>query len=395
MDTKLKVLFHVPNISILRQSVAKLRICSLKRRMLPESIISEAEASFAYKERISAECVSRSKARFLKTEPLISGIIRERYSDLSQAEQERIRTDMTFCFFAYGFQPDEYLFFGLKDKHMPERQTYVSDVERTIYFMQMNDICEGEVFLDKSKTYRVFKEFYKRDAVLIDQHSSYSSFEQFVDAHPVFVRKRVDLSKGDGVELIDTLQEKLTKRELFESLRASNVYQLEELIQQSAVMQALNKSSVNTIRCNAFVTHHGVEVPFTFLKVGRAGSFVDNGGKGGILIGVDEKTGVLNTDGMDEHGNVFTEHPESHIPFKGYQLPNWQQMLQLCNEITPRVKGIHAIGWDLAHTDQGWVIVEGNLFSQFIGPQITKERGLKTEFLEIMKDMDLITDYNP
>ena len=73
-----------------------------------------------------------------------------------------------------------------------------------------------------------------------------------------------------------------------------------------------------------------------------------------------------------------------------YFLPDWEDALQLCNEITPKVTGVQAIGWDLAHTAQGWVIVEGNLFSQFVGPQITREQGLKKEWLAVMEDMELL-----
>lgn len=182
----------------------------------------------------------------------------------------------------------------------------------------------------------------------------------------------------------------ISLNQYFEQLKSTDLFQLEEKIQQSDIMASLNASSVNTIRCNAFVTRHGVKVPFAFLKVGRAGSFVDNGGKGGILVGIDEKTGVLNTDGRDEYGNRYVTHPDSNIRFQDFRLPDWEDALQLCNEITPKVTGVQAIGWDLAHTAQGWVIVEGNLFSQFVGPQITREQGLKKEWLAVMEDMELL-----
>lgn len=390
MDTKLKILFHCPNVPFLRKAVSRMRIKRLESRQLPESAIAECEGDLSKKKKCVREYIERNDARYVKVKPAIDQIIQAHYGDLTAEEAASVREDMVFCFLAYGFQPDEYYFFHLKDKPMEERQTYVSDIDRNIYFMRMNDICEGEVFLDKSRTYRFYRKYYKRDAITIDHHCGFDDFKAFVDAHPVFVKKRVDLSKGDGVELIKIDEIKAPLKEYFDQLKASNVFQLEERIAQSARMCALNESSVNTIRCNAFVTRSGVRVPFTFLKVGRQGSFVDNGGKGGILVGIDEKTGVLNTRGMDEYGNVFDCHPESHTPFIGFQLPDWEGVLRLCAEITPMVKGIQAIGWDLAHTDEGWVIVEGNLFSQFVGPQITREQGLKQEWLSVMQDMKLL-----
>ena len=50
------------------------------------------------------------------------------------------------------------------------------------------------------------------------------------------------------------------------------------------------------------------------------------------------------------------------------------------------------IGWDLAHTDNGWVIVEGNHFGQFVGPQSTRGCGIKDEVLALMSDMNLMAE---
>ncbi len=389
MDIKLKILFHCPNIKILRKGISQIRIHCLESRLLPDSVILNVEEDKERKSKMVGKYLKKNKARFLKVKPMMESILKEHYAELSQGEQKHIFEDMVFCFFAYGFQPDEYFFYELKDKSVAERKSYVSDVERTICFMQMNDICEGEVFLNKSKTYQFYQKYYKRNAIVINRYCHYSDFESFIQEYPIFVKKRVDLSKGDGVELVDIREVGMSAKEYFDQLRTSNIYQLEEKINQSKTMLSLNESSVNTIRCNAFVTRHGVKVPFAFLKVGKRGSFVDNGGAGGIFVGIDEKTGILNTDGADEYGNRFAVHPDSNVRFKGFRLPDWEGALQLCKEITPMIKGVQAIGWDLAYTDYGWVIVEGNLFSQFVGPQLTRRQGLKKEWLTVMEDMEI------
>lgn len=388
MDTKLKILFQCPNIRPLRKMVSRWRVHRLNGRILPSEVIIEAEGNNEIKHKLVKEYIDKDNERFRKAHPMMESIMDTHYRNFPNVTD--IYEDMVFCLLAYGFQPDEYLFFELKDKGVEERESYVSDIERIIYFMQMNDICEGETFLNKSKTYQLYKKYYKRDAIAINKRTQFSEFESFVKKHPIFVKKRVDLYKGDGVELVNSRNLNVSLNQYFEQLKSTDLFQLEEKIQQSDIMASLNASSVNTIRCNAFVTRHGVKVPFAFLKVGRAGSFVDNGGKGGILVGIDEKTGVLNTDGRDEYGNRYVTHPDSNIRFQDFRLPDWEDALQLCNEITPKVTGVQAIGWDLAHTAQGWVIVEGNLFSQFVGPQITREQGLKKEWLAVMEDMELL-----
>ena len=45
---------------------------------------------------------------------------------------------------------------------------------------------------------------------------------------------------------------------------------------------------------------------------------------------------------------------------------------------------VEYIGWDLAHTDNGWVVIEGNGGGQFIGPQIVWKRGFKNEIEKLI-----------
>ena len=62
-------------------------------------------------------------------------------------------------------------------------------------------------------------------------------------------------------------------------------------------------------------------------------------------------------------------------------------MSKKLSAMTPSVK---FVGWDFAHTDKGWVIIEGNGMSQLIGPQIVWERGVKSEMEQALSDMELL-----
>lgn len=126
------------------------------------------------------------------------------------------------------------------------------------------------------------------------------------------------------------------------------------------------------------------------MRVGRAGSFVDNGAARGILVGVDNKTGCLTTDGSDELGRCYTAHPDSGVVFKGFQLPEWDQLRKLCVELAERMSDVQYIGWDLAYSEHGWVLVEGNSRSEMMLPQIAFKRGIKKAVQSVMEDMDLM-----
>lgn len=308
-----------------------------------------------------------------------------RYKD--RADKEELKTDILFCRLAYGFLPSEYTGFDLENKTPEERKQFVSDLDTYAFGYTVNDITEMQSIWDKGDAYHRFKTYFKRDAVVVCRASDYEAYKAFVSKHPVFVLKKVFSSMGKGTELVDIREVGMSEREYFDKLVKSGKVLLEERVIQHAEMAKFNSSSVNTIRCMTFNTKHGVIVPYCFMRTGRKGSFVDNGGSGGLLIGVDTETGVLNTDAFDEYTSSYTEHPDSGVTFKGNQLPAWQDMIELCKSIAANVKDVNFLSFDMAYTDEGWVVIEVNEIGQLIGPQIVMRRGIKAEIESYLKEM--------
>lgn len=126
------------------------------------------------------------------------------------------------------------------------------------------------------------------------------------------------------------------------------------------------------------------------MRVGRNGSFVDNGGAGGILVGVNPKNGELFTDGYDEYRNIYKKHPDTQVEFKGNYIPSWNDLITLCKTQATKVDEIAYLSWDLAYTDSGWVVIEVNEVGQFIGPQIVMQKGIKKELINYYKSIELV-----
>lgn len=311
------------------------------------------------------------------------------YCTYNDEQKEKIRKDMLFCFFAYGFTPTEYFVFKLEHKSGTERRKFISNRLRMVYRCKMNNILQADLFNDKAKTYEFYKQYYHRDAIAISKQRDFLIFKQFVEKHPAFVKKAVYEAQGNGVALVDSETCDMTIETLFESIINTGKHILEERIVQTAELSAFNKSSVNTIRAITFHTKHGINVPYCTIRTGRPGAFVDNGGAGGIQACVNFQTGQISTDGFDESGNEYVSHPASGTVFKGYQLPDWQQLQLLLEKVALKVPLIRFIGWDLAHTKDGWTIVEGNENCYIIAQQMIKNTGMKREFEVLMDDMDL------
>lgn len=385
MSLKTLIRSYCPNIPFLRRSMSAAKVRSLKVIQLSEEQISKAENSEVEKARVVASLKERWSAQYDK----VVGMAQEHYSKADRILDDGELQDILFCFFAYGFNPDEYLSYGLKAANLEKRLSYISSRDTNIIVYSLNDIVDIDLFYDKWKTYERFAEYYQRSAMLIDKESDYAAFARFIQAHPKFVKKAVRLSKGQSVALVDATGVDDSSA-LFAELLEGGRTILEEPIVQSNLMSKLNETSVNTVRCITLKTNEGVEVLYTFLKVGRKGSFVDNGGAGGLLVGIDKETGMLITDARDEFANAYPSHPDHGYDFKGLKLPEWDGLMELTKSISAGISGISYIGWDFAHTEHGWVVVEGNGGSQLIGPQIVFQEGIKKHFLDIAESAEVV-----
>lgn len=292
---------------------------------------------------------------------------------------DQIVQDILFWNFAYGFSVNEYLCYDFFHKSEQERHTYISDREIVNFGYEVNDLDKMNLFSDKMLTYNMYKKYFKREAVCINNVKDYTLFQKFVRSHPRFVKKETKESCGRSVELIDINQDRSGEFELFQSLIAKGKTILEEPIIQNYKMGILNKSSVNTIRCITLAEKKEIKVAYCFAKIGREGEFVDNGAAGGILVGIDIDTGIFATDGIDEMGRKYKEHPDSGVEFNGFSVPEWQKMKKICIQLSAKIPEVKFIGWDMAYSEDGWVVVEGNSLSEAIGMQSTFARGIRRE----------------
>lgn len=98
----------------------------------------------------------------------------------------------------------------------------------------------------------------------------------------------------------------------------------------------------------------------------RSDSVVDNFHKGGIVSRVDIATGKLgpaSDAGTKQPCVWFDKHPTTGAMITGRQLPFWQETKDLLCRGHAAFPDRVTIGWDVAITDQGPVIVEGNVQS--------------------------------
>lgn len=103
------------------------------------------------------------------------------------------------------------------------------------------------------------------------------------------------------------------------------------------------------------------------LKTGKASSFpTDNWqrGKGGISAKIDIETGrvglALGYDSSSRTRRPFAFHPETGAAISGETVPGWPAIKQLMIQVAGRLPFPGIVGWDVALSPDGIVIVEGN-----------------------------------
>lgn len=380
-----------PKAMGIRRRLQAVKVKRVSRLRLSEEEIARCEKDPTLKGETIAPCLRRWKRQLRSVTHEMEDILANAPLYADRTDHEELRADMMFCYLAYGFLPSEYVCFELENKTPDERKEFVSDTDTKAFGYSVNDITVMQGLINKGRCYTDHAEYYGRDAVVIRSRKDYGDYRRFIRKHPVFVRKIVHSMCGSGVKLVDISKVGMTEREFFEKLLRTENCMLEEVVKQCGEMAAFNPSSVNTIRCITLKTDRGVIVPWCFMRTGRNGSFVDNGGAGGLVIGVDAGTGIIATSGFDEYNNEFVCHPDTSVKFAGSQIPKWKELLSICADAAAKMQDVNYLSWDLALTDHGWVVIEINEIGQLIGPQMTFKKGIKKELGQYRRHMSTFT----
>lgn len=161
----------------------------------------------------------------------------------------------------------------------------------------------------------------------------------------------IELYGGKNIKLRDIL--------------SSSPLLFESLIEQNAQMMSFNSTSVNTMRImTALYPDNKVGLIAAFLKIGRKGSDVDNAGSGGnVDCGIDIRSGKLYNpvqfNSWDDVVNI-SQHPDTGIQLSETFIKDWGKIIAQVKDFQARIPFLKVIGWDVALTDNGPVIVEIN-----------------------------------
>lgn len=307
-----------------------------------------------------------------------------------------IKLKMVYYRFAYEFMYEEFISYGFETKSRKECLEYISSYERIRLYNELYvDKNEWEIFADKSKTYKTFSNFFKRDIVLVNSLQDLPQFSEFINRNRKFIVKPIKENNGNGIYIVDLDKSKKNGIEEFKRCVSLGGVIVEEFIKQDDSLNEIYSGCVNTVRLITYYNQGQCTYIAGILRMGVGGSIIDNASKGGISAGIDLLTGRVRTFGHKEcYTGVFEAHPDSGVKIKGFQLPEWNKLLQIVEKLVTICPQKKYVGWDFAYGNKGWVLVEANGGPGVLAVQMSNEKGLRKVFAEtVFKDSKYFKEF--
>ena len=261
------------------------------------------------------------------------------------------------CVFRYGFGLTDYLNYKLYNKNSKERKQYVSTKTENKFYETVSPSAYKKRYTIKPDFLADFKDFTKRDFI-VPKEDNYNEFLEFLDKHEVFMSKPYDGLGGADVKK-EYPKRIENKDEYFNNAIKNRIF-LEELVKQHPDMNKLCEKSVNTMRIMTFNDHGKSRIIWMGLRVGNGINSIDNFHAKGMAVNIDINTGKLVGNAIDKDLNEYEEHPFTHVKFDGFQIPCFEEAKKMVLEASLRSDKILVVGWDVAISDKGPVIIEGN-----------------------------------
>lgn len=141
---------------------------------------------------------------------------------------------------------------------------------------------------------------------------------------------------------------------------------------QCAVLNTLCPNALNTI---LVVTLLGQVVV----------AFLQTEGNEMLIAPIDITTGIVTHPACDQNKKVYTNHPLTNIPFKGIKIPNWNRVMQICEQASLEVAAIGYASWEVCVEENQCYLINGNVRPKYIYYSLPAHRNANIGLLPVFK----------
>jgi len=280
----------------------------------------------------------------------------------------------------YNISILDYFYFRFYELSATEREAFAGTGYMYEYQLKMNPKEHRDVLEDKIKFIEKFKDFVIRETATIDVLEKNSSKLQSLlnNSSGRLVAKG---SKGQvGAEVKILKAKDYTPESLIKYMRDNNFDLLEEYVMQHPDIMALSPSGLNTVRVFTQIENGKLHYLGARIRV-TINSEVDNMAAGNPAATINLETGVVDGPGVfsDITREPVSVHPVTGVSITGFVVPFWPEILQMMEKAVFVAPENRSVGWDVAITEKGPELIEGNHNWCKLLWQLPAKKGMKGE----------------
>lgn len=263
-----------------------------------------------------------------------------------------------------------------------EKDTFVTIKSFNKIVNYLNNLEYVIVFNDKIIFNKIFNKYIKRDYIDL-RVTSFEEFKEFIkDKRNVFAKN----PKGEGGYQVEKIKiSEFDALKLYNKLIKKEFFLVEEEIIQSKELDEINPNAVNCFRVMTLLKDGEVYIVGNALRV--------NQGKDGVIGSSHDlyfsfgEDGYIDSNVIDDYGNIYEEHPLTHKKFSEVYVKDIKKAFDMCKEAALLVPEVRFIGWDIGFTEKGPVVIEGNEYPGFGLVQHFALKNSRTGFKKVLFDI--------
>lgn len=298
-----------------------------------------------------------------------------------QISKTKLYLDVLKSSLSYNISILDYFYFRFYNLNDSERSKYAGTGYMYEYQLKMNPKNSRDILENKFKFLKTYSNFVLHDFTNKTDFLGNESIQNRLlsNKSKKIISKSSDGQCGDGVEVLSL--EKLSKEEIIDRVKNSGNDLVEEFIIQHDDIMKLSPSGLNTVRIfTQLDKENNVCILGARLRL-TIDTFVDNLAAGNIAVPIDDKTGIIN--GVGVYSDITKKdeeiHPITKETINGFQIPYWKESIKMVKEAALLRPENKSIGWDIAITNNGPELLEGNHNWCKLLWQLPVKKGMKIE----------------
>lgn len=308
-------------------------------------------------------------------------------SKLTGKSKVSLLTNAISSVFKYNISLLEYFQFRFFELNDEQRKTWAGTGYMFEYQLKMNPKSARDILDDKTKFYRLYKDYFVHSVADIAD----------LKAKPEVTQKLLNTPSGKlvfkvadgncGIDVLIKNASEFDEKSIITFMENSQFDLVEEFIQQHPVLNKLSPSAVNTVRIFTQLDDNNEVVLLGCRQRISVNSSVDNMAAGNMAATIDEKTGIISDTGVYSDITKPEEkvHPVTGVEIVGLQVPFWNETVTMVKKAAKEHPENRSIGWDIVITENGPGFIEGNHDWCKLLWQLPAKQGLKSKLEPYLK----------